>query len=117
MNGFPQTWEADFQLTAFGTILHFRRFPTFSSRNAFFPAGSWTVPIAIRTPFLSLVPAPTESARFDSFADGQTAAEAEVTWETLPGPLDQILHLAVAEFSPQPSSCMPASLCGTGPQF
>ena len=34
-------------------------------------------------------------------ADGQTATEAEVTWETLPGSLDQSLHLAVAEFSPQ----------------
>ena len=43
---------------------------------------------------------PAESARFDS--SQQTEAEAaEVTWETLPGSLDQILHLAVAEFSPQ----------------
>ena len=33
--------------------------------------------------------------------DGQTAADAWVTWETLPGSLDQSLHLAVAEFSPQ----------------
>ena len=27
MNGMPQTWEADFQLGAFGAILHFRRIP------------------------------------------------------------------------------------------
>jgi hypothetical protein len=33
--------------------------------------------------------------------DGQTVADSWVTSESLPGSLDQSLHLAIAEFSPQ----------------
>ena len=101
MNGMLQTWEADFQLGAFGAILHFRRIPGIFVEKCLLPG--WQLDRPDRNPdaILEFDAGAGGIGSLRLFAAGQTAAEAEVTWETLPGSLDQILHLAVAEFSPQ----------------
>ena len=102
MNGSLQTQEADFQLTAFGTILHFRRIPEVLLEKCLLPG--WKLDRPDRDPHAII--------EFDAGADGNGSLRprckrrngdptARVTWETLPAALDQSLHLAVAEFSPE----------------
>ena len=101
MNSSLQTWETDFQLTAFGTILHFRQISDVLVEKCLLPG--WQLDRPDRNPHAIL----EWDARIDGtgslrlLVDGQTVADAWVTSETLPGSLDQSLHLAIAEFSPQ----------------
>ncbi|MGB7794001.1 MAG: hypothetical protein WCC08_19120 [Terrimicrobiaceae bacterium] len=99
--GSLQTWEADFQLTAFGTVLHFRRIPDVLVHKCLLPG--WQLDRPDRDPHAVLVwDAPVDKiGSLRLVADEKTATNSLVTWETLPRALDQCLHLAVAEFSPK----------------
>src|SRR4029077_379578 len=96
-----QTWEADFQLTAFETVLHFRQIPGVLVEKCLLPG--WRLDRPDRNPHAIL----EWDAHVDGtgslrlLVDGQTVADSWVTSESLPGSLDQSLHLAIAEFSPQ----------------
>ena len=79
MNSSLQTWEADFQLTAFGTILHFRQISDVLVEKCLLPG--WQLDRPDRNPHAIL----EWDARFDGtgslrlLVDGQTAADAWVT--------------------------------------
>ena len=101
MDSPSRVWNADFQLAAFGTILHFRRIPEVFVNKCLLPG--WHLDRPDRDPhaILEWHPQVNEMGWLRLVVDGQTATKSRLTWETLPRALDQTLHLAVAEFSPK----------------
>ena len=100
MKGFPQTRDADFQLTAFGTILHFRGIPEILLEKCLLPGWKLDRPDRDLHASIEFDSGTDGSGSLRLVANGETASNTGVTWETLPAALDQSLHLAVAEFSP-----------------
>ena len=101
MNGPLEIREPDFQLTAFGTILHFRRISKLLLEKCLLTG--WRLDRPDRDPHATLEwnAGADGSGMFHLLVKGQIATNTPADCETLSGSLDQILHLAIAEFSPK----------------
>ena len=92
---------ADLQLTAFGTVLHLRQIPEALLQKCLLP--DWQLERPDREPHVILECDARTGApgSLRLLAEQKTVSQTPFTVENLLESLDQSLHLAIAEFSPQ----------------